>query len=232
MPTLKQIAANQANAKKSTGPRTEEGKTQSKLNAWRHGITSQVNVLAEPDRVAYKAFCEEMTASFHPATPIERQLAQSISEDSWRLNRTRAIENNIFALGHFGDAGNFTTEIEDVHGALTAARTFLENPEPFRLISLYVQRTSREIQRNLATLTQIQKEREAQRLAELQDAAFILEACRAEGVAYDDLTSRAATTPGQNGFVFSIPEIDLYIVRKRRLAGLQIVPKTRLKRAA
>jgi hypothetical protein len=231
MTSAKQIAANQANAKKSTGPNTEEGKNQSKLNAWRHGITSQVNVLPEPDRVAFKAFCEEMTASFHPATPIERQLAQSISEDSWRLNRTRAIENNIFALGHFGDAGNFTTEIEDVHGALTAARTFLENPEPFRLISLYVQRTSREIQRNLATLRQVQQEREAQRLAELEEAAVLLEACRAEGVAYD-LTSGAATTPGPNGFVFSTPEIDLFIVRKRRLAGLQIAPKTPLKRAA
>ena len=34
----KQRAANQRNAQKSTGPRTEDGKTRSSLNALRHGI--------------------------------------------------------------------------------------------------------------------------------------------------------------------------------------------------
>jgi hypothetical protein len=40
MATEKQIAANRANAKKSTGPRTLAGKLKSSRNAYRHGLSS------------------------------------------------------------------------------------------------------------------------------------------------------------------------------------------------
>jgi hypothetical protein len=55
------IEANRRNARKSTGPRTEEGKERSKLNAGRHHLTGQVTTMADPDREAYtnssKASC-------------------------------------------------------------------------------------------------------------------------------------------------------------------------------
>ena len=37
----KQLAANQANAQKSTGPKTPEGRAVSKMNALKHGIFSK-----------------------------------------------------------------------------------------------------------------------------------------------------------------------------------------------
>jgi hypothetical protein len=40
MASDKQIAANRRNATKSTGPRTQEGKARSRLNALRHGLAS------------------------------------------------------------------------------------------------------------------------------------------------------------------------------------------------
>jgi hypothetical protein len=55
MTSLKQIEANRRNAIKSTGPKTEAGKEQSRRNAVRHGLTAEsvVNVLEDPE--AYKA---------------------------------------------------------------------------------------------------------------------------------------------------------------------------------
>jgi len=86
---------------------------------------------------------------------MERQLAQSIAEDSWRLNRAVAIETNMFALGH----GH---ERREIQLALADARTFQERAAQFNLLSLYEQRINRNRQRNLKLLQELQANRPAQ----------------------------------------------------------------------
>jgi len=51
---------NRANARNSTGPITEEGKSQSRFNAFRHGLTGKTIVMPCQDREAYEAFCREI----------------------------------------------------------------------------------------------------------------------------------------------------------------------------
>ena len=46
MATERQIEANQRNAQLSTGPRTDEGKAQSRANAIKHGMAN--NIAASP----------------------------------------------------------------------------------------------------------------------------------------------------------------------------------------
>ena len=42
MASTRQVAANRRNAKRSTGPRTQSGKSRSRANALRHGLRSKV----------------------------------------------------------------------------------------------------------------------------------------------------------------------------------------------
>src|SRR4051812_15521662 len=94
----KQLEANRRNAQLSTGPRTAEGKQRSALNASRHGLTGQVIVMTEEDRLAFEAFSTRMLKSLAAEGEIEIQLALRIMKDTWRLNRLGAIEDNLFAL--------------------------------------------------------------------------------------------------------------------------------------
>src|SRR5947209_7690102 len=94
----KQLAANRANALRSTGPRTNEGKHRSRENAVRHGLTGQITIMTPEDRDAHDKFCNELIESLTPENPLERQFAQSVAEDSWRINHARALETRIFAI--------------------------------------------------------------------------------------------------------------------------------------
>ena len=73
----KQLKANQANAKKSTGPKTTTGKQRSRLNAVRHGLTGQVVVLPSEDMEAFNKFAAAIVDSFKTADAAEAQLAHS-----------------------------------------------------------------------------------------------------------------------------------------------------------
>jgi hypothetical protein len=191
----KQLAANRANAQLSTGPKTEEGKRRSSLNARRHNLTGQVTAMTEEDRIAHDAFSEALIKSMAPEGALELQLAQRIATDSWRLNRSSAIEDNIFALGLFDHSGDIDVEHPELHTALTAARTFTREAKSIELLTLYEQRINRSLQRNLALLQQLQ----ATRKAEAKQAAKLL-----QPVESNDL-------PRTNGSVFSSDQIHAVI---------------------
>jgi hypothetical protein len=50
MTSFRQVEANRRNALRSTGPKTDEGKRRSRLNAVRHGLTAET-VIASPEDV-------------------------------------------------------------------------------------------------------------------------------------------------------------------------------------
>jgi hypothetical protein len=87
MTTLRQIEANQRNAQRSTGPRTEEGKEQSRRNALTHGMTGAGIVLAEDVEEAIHERFEQWAQEFGPATPYQRFLVEQIALNSVRLEQ-------------------------------------------------------------------------------------------------------------------------------------------------
>ena len=199
----KQLAANRANAQLSTGPKSEEGKRKSSLNARRHNLTGQVTAMTPEDRIAYDAFAEALIKAMAPEGALELQLAQRVATDSWRLNRSSAIEDNIFALGLFRHSGGIDIDDPELHAALTAARTFTREAKTIELLTLYEQRINRSLQKNLALLQQLQATRKAirkaERQAEAEQAAKPLQTNKIN----DLLANPTHTNPHENGFVFS-----------------------------
>jgi hypothetical protein len=147
---------------KSTGPRTDEGKRKSALNAMRHGLTGRTIVMPHEDMQAYHAFCKELFEDLAPETSLERQCAQTFCDTQWRLNRARSIEDAMIALGHAEAAGNIETEHPQVYAALTAARVFRDDSKSFVNLSLYEQRLQRTLDKALRQLQTLQAERRAQ----------------------------------------------------------------------
>ena len=156
-----QILANQINALRSTGPRTEAGKNRSSCNAFRHGLTAQVTVMTDPDREAQDKFVKAYVADLAPEGAQETQLAQAIAFDTWRMNRTRAIEENAFSIGFSGQPGQIDCSHPQIHSAMSNARTFFDDAKTFSLLSVYEQRIHRNFHRNLKLFRELKAEREA-----------------------------------------------------------------------
>src|ERR1041385_702305 len=98
MTTDRQIAANRANAQKSTGPKTEGGKSRSRRNAYRHGLAAESVVTVLEDDRAYKKFESRILADYAPETATERALVVRIASLHWRLRRAVAIESGLFQI--------------------------------------------------------------------------------------------------------------------------------------
>jgi hypothetical protein len=98
----KQIAANQANAQKSTGPKTPEGRATSKMNALKHGIFSK-EVLVQglnikESRRELSALHERFWQQYSPVGPVEEMLVGQIVTAYWRLRRVLRAESGEIAL--------------------------------------------------------------------------------------------------------------------------------------
>src|SRR5205807_4504842 len=92
-------AINRENAAHSTGPVTAQGKHRASLNALRHGLTGQTIVLPSDDLAAYQESCRQFHAELKPSGLLQTKAVQTIADTHWRLDRIRAMENNLFALG-------------------------------------------------------------------------------------------------------------------------------------
>src|ERR1019366_4404591 len=142
-----------------TSNRTQEGKARSAMNALRHGLTARVVVLPTEDMDAYQAFAKEIVDSLDPQTPVERQFAQTVAENQWRINRIRSIEDGMLGMGHFEAAGNFDCPSSEIHSAMTAARAFRDDSKSFVNLSIYEQRLHRTMKDALRQLRELQTER-------------------------------------------------------------------------
>jgi hypothetical protein len=83
MASAKQIAANRANAQKSTGARTAAGRATSSRNAYRHGLSVPI----EPDPQAMQALVQAIAGQ--TAGEAELRAARALAEAQLELKRIR-----------------------------------------------------------------------------------------------------------------------------------------------
>lgn len=198
---------NRANALKSTGPVTDAGKSRSRFNAFRHGLTGKTIVMPWQDHAVYEAFCKEFFDDLKPEGVLEKQFVQTLADCSWRLNSAAAREANLLSLAVHERAFLMNAGDEQVDDALAEAQSVREGSQVFTNISLYCQRLARQRDKALEQFQKLQKERAERRARDLAEAAALRKLHTQKKISYD---------PAEDGFVFSAAEIDNYIRREAR----------------
>ena len=97
MTTRAQMKANRKNAKKSTGPRTEEGKTRSAQNALKHGLLARDAVLPGEDPADFDRQLSALETDIRPADSLEFELVRQIADAQWRMRRLTRLETGFLA---------------------------------------------------------------------------------------------------------------------------------------
>ena len=93
MTSEKQVAANRENAKKSTGPRTAEGKARCSGNAIKHGLTARERVvLKDESSKQFEAMRLCLLEEMQIGSAVEKLLLEDIAASAWRLRRIARIE--------------------------------------------------------------------------------------------------------------------------------------------
>ena len=98
MPTDSQIQANRRNARKSTGPRSAEGKAASSQNALKTGIDAKSLVIRGEDAATLDALATCYHERFQPATPEQCVLVDALITADWLLRRLRKIEPQLWEI--------------------------------------------------------------------------------------------------------------------------------------
>ncbi len=204
--SFERSAINRANSQHSTGPRTEAGKQRSALNALRHGLTAASPVLPSEDPAAYQEHRSRFFIEYQPATPTESQLVQELVDSSWRLNRIPRLEAEVLARAAAEPTNQPANQDDPPDREITFdivdAHRLLAN------LGIQSQRLSRQFQKSLDTLRDIQADRTERERRSLKDAAALLELHKRKGVPWQ---------PSDHGFVFPKERVECFAEHAMRL---------------
>jgi hypothetical protein len=190
--------ANRANAQHSTGPRTEEGKARSSMNAVKTGLTGRTVLLPTDDIHAYYDHLDRHFADFAPMTDKEKVLVQTIADTEWRLLRIAPLEAGIYAVGRRKLADLYPEE-KDPHTrqAFIDAEVFMTYRRDLSNLALQERRLRNHLEKDVAQLEALQKARLDKRRSQI---AFATK----QGPGFN---------PADCGFDFSSDELAYYLDR-------------------
>ena len=177
MATLKQIEANRANAQKSTGPQTPEGKEASSRNALRHGLLSTRTLVGNEDANEFKLLRDSLIADYQPANTQELMLVDRIANAAWRTLRVRQMEQHLadMSIEEWQDKRKHV-QTRDAKTDTEALTISMVEDDLWRLMHRYDTQISKDFFRSISTLEKMQRDRrdrEHRQLPKPQPAAAV-----------------------------------------------------------
>jgi hypothetical protein len=157
------IAANQNNAQKSTGPRTEEGKERSRRNSYKHGLTGEGVVISIEDAAEIKrrslAFADELRPTGDLAEALVRRAAfLSVRLDRAMMLDTIAVDDRVAKAKAECDVPEGASAAEAARLRVDAGRrAMFDSSEEELLARKYEAATERSLHRVLKELRQVEK---------------------------------------------------------------------------
>lgn len=119
----KKLEANRRNAQMSTGPRTEEGKSQSRRNALKHGILAPALLITEGEHAEDPAEFDELLGALSrdlaPVGRLEEMLVEKIAVCWWRQKRALRCEAGMIRRQSTIDPTNWEIAINRERAAAT-----------------------------------------------------------------------------------------------------------------
>ena len=98
-------AVNRANAQKSSGPKTEQGKAVSSRNSFKHGLYSKAIVIPGEDPAAFEALRADLAAEHRPVGLTEEMLVDEVAQHYWRMKRFRSLDAQMYKSNGLNEDG-------------------------------------------------------------------------------------------------------------------------------
>src|ERR1039457_7549546 len=95
MVTPAQLTANRANAQKSPGPRSVEGKSASRFNALKHGIDANSIVIPGEDPADYEALLAHYLHEYRPQSASQSFHVDTMLRADWHKRRLQNVEADL-----------------------------------------------------------------------------------------------------------------------------------------
>jgi hypothetical protein len=155
-PSKSRTATNRANAAKSTGPITPEGKLKSSQNATKHGLLARSIVLEGEVLERFTALLDSLIDLFQPHTCVESALVENMAVARWRQMRLWGMEQADMAREMQKQALRAGNEETAAHDAPTrsaiAFRTLCDHSRSLDTFNRYETRFERQYLRSLDRL--------------------------------------------------------------------------------
>jgi hypothetical protein len=116
--SLKKVLANRNNAKKSTGPRTENGKAWAKRNAVKHGLRAEHIITVGENKIEFEELKDQFVKELQPIDIISMQLVNRIVLTAWNLQRSDKIQSGMLAYEMLSyEADEYKSKLKEIHHA-------------------------------------------------------------------------------------------------------------------